>query len=222
MYGISAGMSHISGFKIIHSNLTTKNVLVDESVMRSITNARKMLIAKVSDFGLRSSLKKKSNALLSTSTRPTNMIRWKSPEALKETERISTKSDVWSFGVVMWEIMSECKCIPYTNMHNAEVIDYVLKNRNILDQPKECPDFIYELMKKCFTYEENGRPDFLALHDHFSKYIAPPNNNDTEGTITTTTSVGGGFGGGGREYAQYFDMNVQPAASMYARYNLVQ
>ena len=94
-------------------------------------------------------------------------VRWTAPEAIESLE-FTSASDVWSYGVVMWEIMSYGK-MPYGNDTNQKVIEAV-KNGYRLPQPMGCPKYIYQLMLDCWQEECRNRPTFNQIvesHDEF-------------------------------------------------------
>ncbi|ESO92090.1 hypothetical protein LOTGIDRAFT_147628, partial [Lottia gigantea] len=75
-------------------------------------------------------------------------VKWAPPEVLSYT-RFSSKSDIWAFGVLMWEIFTAGE-MPYGKMKNSDVVDYVVSDNKRLNQPPAAPDIIYKIMKKCW------------------------------------------------------------------------
>ena len=90
-------------------------------------------------------------------------IRWMSPQAL--CGHFSVASDVWSYGVVLWEMVTLADT-PYSIYNNHQVFDHV-KHGKIMDKPDGCPDDLYDVMKHCWSYRENQRPMFLDICDTF-------------------------------------------------------
>lgn len=82
-------------------------------------------------------------------------IKWAAPEVLNFM-RFSSKSDVWAFGVLMWEVYT-CGKMPYGRMKNPEVVEMVQSGR-VLDQPRFCPDYVYSVsiwVMKCYSFNFN-------------------------------------------------------------------
>lgn len=90
-------------------------------------------------------------------------IRWMSPEALSMGV-FSIKSDVWAFGVVLWEIVT-LGSTPYLGMGAQEVVTYV-RQGNICPQPVHCNDTLYDLMKSCWAYRADDRVTFTEAKRH--------------------------------------------------------
>jgi serine/threonine protein kinase len=82
------------------------------------------------------------------------------PESLKDGT-FTTSSDVWSFGVVLWEMVTLAE-LPYKGYSNQEVIETVIKGK-IIDRPEGCPDDLYDLMRECWQKRESRRPTFLDI-----------------------------------------------------------
>jgi len=131
--------------KIIHRDLSARNLLVDE--YDSI---------KVADFGL----SRNTNDNEYTSKSNLFPIRWTAPEACF-FGKYSTKSDVWSFGIVLYEIITKGK-IPYESFTNEEVLKQIEKGYRI-PCPDECPESLYIIMTKCWSKNPNDRPNFLEI-----------------------------------------------------------
>ena len=80
-------------------------------------------------------------------------------------KRFTTKSDVWSFGVCMWEILNFASVRPYAELTDTQLVG-LLQNRACptLPQPPQCPRELYELVVECCNLEETGRPSFREIH----------------------------------------------------------
>ncbi|XP_060888721.1 megakaryocyte-associated tyrosine-protein kinase isoform X1 [Labrus mixtus] len=141
---VCEGMGYLESKKLVHRDLAARNVLVaDDSV------------AKVSDFGLtKLDLKEPDNVKLP--------IKWTAPEALKK-EKFSTKSDVWSYGVLLWEIFSYGRQ-PYPKMSLKEVKERV-EGGYRMEAPEDCPPGVYSLMRICWKQEPRRRPTFHKLRE---------------------------------------------------------
>lgn len=141
---IAEAMAYLESKKFVHRDLATRNVLVSED------NS-----AKVSDFGL---AKDSAMGQLDAGKLP---IKWTAPEALRQ--KVSTsKSDVWSFGVVMWEIYSYGRS-PYPRMSQKEVVDSIVKGYR-MEIPDACPPEVYESTTlPCWDIDPVKRPTFAKL-----------------------------------------------------------
>ena len=99
-----------------------------------------------------------------------HFIKWSAPESLKYG-KFSSKSDIWSFGVCVWELFSKGE-MPYFTMTNAEAMEKVATGYR-LQQPKGCPDEVYKLMLSCWNEDPMERPSFEEvlniLNDLFQK-----------------------------------------------------
>eukprot|EP00049_Salpingoeca_infusionum_P013696 m.255857 g.255857 ORF g.255857 m.255857 type:complete len:1647 (+) comp15510_c1_seq1:574-5514(+) len=179
---VSAGMAYLSSKKFVHRDLACRNCLVSEN-----------LTTKVGDFGLSRSLdyaeyyRKNGEALLP--------VRWMDPLALC-SGRYTTETDVWSFGIVLWEIMTYGR-MPYPNQTNNQVFEGVIAGHR-LPQPTGCPDGVYDLMWNCWLLE--NRPTFESMEATLTEI----GRSIELGTITqsNTCSVGGVLGGGYKRVEQ--------------------
>lgn len=93
-----------------------------------------------------------------------------SPEALKDGI-FNTQSDVWSFGVVLWEITTLAEQ-PYQGMSNEQVLRFVMDN-GVLERPENCPDKLHELMCLCWQQNPRQRPSFIQLLESIKDHMAP-------------------------------------------------
>jgi serine/threonine protein kinase len=136
--GIAAGMYHLHSENIIHRDLAARNILLTDD-----------LIPKVSDFGLSRQKESDENVTESAS----GPLKWMAPEALKE-RKYSTKSDVWSFGVVVWEVVH--KEDPYPGLTPARAAMGVVFENLRLEVKEDCPPVLQTLIqsKFCFILEE--------------------------------------------------------------------
>ncbi|XP_073706358.1 tyrosine-protein kinase CSK-like [Garra rufa] len=141
---VCEAMEYLEANNFVHRDLAARNVLVSDDN-----------IAKVSDFGLT----REASTTQDTAKLP---VKWTSPEALRE-KRFSTKSDVWSFGILLWEIYSFGR-VPYPRIPLKEVVPRVEKGYK-MDAPDGCPAAVYDLMKQCWTLDPAGRPSFRLLRE---------------------------------------------------------
>ncbi|XP_077182545.1 tyrosine-protein kinase ITK/TSK-like [Paroedura picta] len=87
-------------------------------------------------------------------------IKWSAPEVFSYS-RYSSKSDVWSFGVLIWEVFSEGKT-PYENRSNAEVVEEISTGLRLY-KPRHACNIIYKLMRSCWSEKQDDRPSFSTL-----------------------------------------------------------
>ncbi|XP_036103433.1 ephrin type-A receptor 1 [Molossus molossus] len=158
LLGIASGMTYLSDQNYVHRDLAARNILVSQN-----------LCCKVSDFGL-TRLLDNFNGTYETQGGKIP-IRWTAPEAI--AHRIfTTASDVWSFGIVMWEVLSFGDK-PYGEMSNQEVMKSI-EDGYRLPPPVDCPAALYELMKNCWTYNYGHRPPFHQLKTQLEQLLNTP------------------------------------------------
>ncbi|XP_035527215.1 ephrin type-B receptor 3 [Morone saxatilis] len=156
--GIAAGMKYLSDMNYVHRDLAARNILVNSN-----------LVCKVSDFGL-------SRFLDDTSADPTYTsslggkipIRWTAPEAIA-FRKFTSASDVWSYGIVMWEVVSYGER-PYWDMSNQDVMTAVEQDYR-LPPPMDCPMVLHQLMLECWMKERNMRPKFSRIVSTLDKLL---------------------------------------------------
>ena len=151
---IASGMDYLSKKNHIHRDLACRNCLVSSP-----------LNIKIGDFGM--SQKLYTRDYYRVNGKAVLPIRWMSPEAVVYG-KFTTQSDVWSFGVVMWEVWSFAMQ-PYYGVTNEEVTQLVRKGKH-LDVPADCPEKIYEIMTECWSMDPACRPTFSELHDMLANY----------------------------------------------------
>eukprot|EP00045_Choanoeca_perplexa_P003467 m.31352 g.31352 ORF g.31352 m.31352 type:complete len:1235 (+) comp12063_c0_seq1:159-3863(+) len=140
---VANGMRAVAAAGCIHTDLAARNVLMKGGV------------AKVCDFGL----SKSSRYYLSRCTKAVP-LRWMAPEALDGL--FSSASDVWSFGILMWEVATNCQSMPYPTMSSALDVATAVKNGYRLGCPLLCPEQIFAVMASCWRAREL-RPTFDQL-----------------------------------------------------------
>ncbi|KAL0181932.1 hypothetical protein M9458_021307, partial [Cirrhinus mrigala] len=170
---VAAGMEYLSSHHVVHKDLAARNILVCDK-----------LNVKILDLGLfREVYSADYYKLMGTSPFP---IRWMSPEAILYG-KFSTDSDIWSYGVVLWEIFSY-GLQPYCGYSNQDVIEMV-RNRQVLSCPDDCPAWIYTLMLECWNEFPARRPRFKDIHARLRTWESLSNYNSsaqTSGASNTT------------------------------------
>ena len=150
---IACGMAELESHSFVHCNLKASNILVDKD-----------LVCKLASFNNVLCLKHNEKNRICTSHRVA--IRWQAPEVLNGS-KFSSKSDVWSFGVLLSELFTYGDR-PYGDMKADQVKRFVL-NKNKMSQPSGCPKEVYKLMKECFDTNVDKRPSFKTLHAQLKK-----------------------------------------------------
>ncbi|NXR28492.1 FES kinase, partial [Cinclus mexicanus] len=146
----AAGMEYLESKHCIHRDLAARNCLVTE---------RNTL--KISDFGM--SREEEDGIYASTGGMKQIPVKWTAPEALNYG-RYSSESDVWSFGILLWEAFS-LGAVPYANLSNQQTREAV-EHGVRLDPPEQCPEEVYQLMQRCWEYDPHKRPSFSTIHQN--------------------------------------------------------
>uniref|UniRef100_A0A8B9PH50 Tyrosine-protein kinase n=1 Tax=Apteryx owenii TaxID=8824 RepID=A0A8B9PH50_APTOW len=144
----AAGMEYLESKHCIHRDLAARNCLVTEKN-----------VLKISDFGM--SREEEGGVYASTGGMKQIPVKWTAPEALNYG-RYTSESDVWSFGILLWEAFS-LGAVPYANLSNQQMREAVEQGMR-LDPPEQCPDEVYRLMQRCWEYDPRKRPSFSTLH----------------------------------------------------------
>ncbi|KAM3595977.1 uncharacterized protein V6R79_006262 [Siganus canaliculatus] len=156
--GVASGMKYLTEMGFVHKRLAAHKVLVNAN-----------LGCKVSGF--RPLQEDKIEAIYTTLHGGKSVVLWTAPEAI-QYHRFSSASDVWSFGIVMWEVMSYGER-PYWDMGNQDVIK-AIEDGFRLPAPVNCPPHLHQLMLDCWQKERTERPTFSQIHSALSKSIRSP------------------------------------------------
>ncbi|XP_057296646.1 uncharacterized protein LOC130625556 isoform X2 [Hydractinia symbiolongicarpus] len=146
---VADGMNFLEQHNCVHRDLAARNVLLNDE-----------MVVKVADFGLardttgENYYKKESEGMLP--------MKWMAPEAIVD-QKYTSKSDVWSYGVLLWEMFS-LGLGPYPGIQNEDVLKYIKTGRR-MEKPKNCPDDVYEIMLQCWSVAVDLRPTFINLRN---------------------------------------------------------
>ncbi|XP_062608785.1 fibroblast growth factor receptor 4-like isoform X2 [Saccostrea cucullata] len=144
---ISKGMEHLSSLNVIHRDLAARNILIDRK-----------RVCKICDFGLARNVE--GEEVYERSSKGPQPIRWMAPESLSD-QCFTRKSDVWSYGVLLWEIVT-LGATPYPGMAAREVISTVMMGK-WLSRPLHCKPELYALMVRCWDMMPQNRPSFNEI-----------------------------------------------------------
>ncbi|XP_056146240.1 tyrosine-protein kinase Fer isoform X2 [Lampris incognitus] len=147
----ASGMAYLETKNCIHRDLAARNCLVGENS-----------VLKISDFGMS---RQEDDGVYSSSGLKQIPIKWTAPEALNYG-RYSSESDVWSYGILLWETFSLGVC-PYPGMTNQQAREQVEKGYRMAC-PQRCPEEVYKVMQRCWQYNPDERPKFAELQRDLS------------------------------------------------------
>ncbi|KAM9251459.1 tyrosine-protein kinase Fer-like isoform 1-T1 [Cariama cristata] len=147
----ASGMAYLESKNCIHRDLAARNCLVDENN-----------ILKISDFGMS---RQEDDGVYSSSGLKQIPIKWTAPEALNYG-RYTSESDVWSFGILLWETFSLGVC-PYPGMTNQQAREQVEKGYR-MSAPQKCSEEMYKIMQRCWAYKPENRPKFSEIQKELS------------------------------------------------------
>lgn len=188
MLDISRGMDYLSSKNIIHRDLAARNCMLNED-----------MTVCVADFGL--SKKIYSGDYYRQGSVSKLPVKWIALESLADNV-YTTQSDVWAFGVTMWEIMTRGQT-PYPGVENSEIYEFLIKGER-LKKPADCRDDIYEIMHSCWSPVPKCRPSFQQLVGQLEVLwlsLSPARTQKEPLLYVNLESNEGEHGGGGGAWA---------------------
>ena len=147
---VAIGLNYLQQKLCIHRNIKAKAIFLQENFN-----------CKIGDFKLARLLTQYQDECIATEDEGIP-VRWSAPEVIQK-RIFCLKSDVWSYGVLMYEIAT-CGCMPYSNQTNLEVLDYIIAGHH-MHRPSNCSENFYSLMIECWKQDPWTRPTFEALAD---------------------------------------------------------
>ncbi|KAG9332659.1 hypothetical protein JZ751_014757 [Albula glossodonta] len=155
---VARGMEYLAQKKFVHRDLAARNCMLDESYT-----------VKVADFGMARDILDKEYYSIQNHRKAKLPVKWMAIESL-QTQKFTTKSDVWSFGILMWELLTR-GASPYPDVDPYDITHYLLKGRR-LPQPQFCHDSLYTIMLQCWNPEPEQRPTFTSLVYEVSEILS--------------------------------------------------
>ncbi|KAF8374437.1 hypothetical protein PRIPAC_80866 [Pristionchus pacificus] len=155
---VCRGMAYLASKGIIHRDLAARNCMISSD-----------RCVRVADFGL--AIQSRYSVYDRDQPIPDRLpLKWLALETLRDRSAFSTHTDVWSFGVLLWELLSRASS-PYSQLSNHSVRSF-LESGGRLSQPLYCPDNVYELLLSCWRISPLDRPSFSSLHHSLSSLLS--------------------------------------------------
>eukprot|EP00117_Sycon_ciliatum_P013096 scpid10756/ scgid13900/ Proto-oncogene tyrosine-protein kinase ROS; Proto-oncogene c-Ros; Proto-oncogene c-Ros-1; Receptor tyrosine kinase c-ros oncogene 1; c-Ros receptor tyrosine kinase len=183
---ITAGLRYLETEKYVHRDVAARNCLVSfnpENSSLAVKPSSSGRIVKIADFGLARDIDRRDYYRI-MDDKALVPVRWMSPESLQD-KLFTGKSDVWAFGILLWEIFTYGQT-PYGEHTSVFDVYKFVTMGGILDQPQFCPTAMYKLMKQTWGRLARDRPTFRQLHDHLSTFQKSLNRRKT--LLTTLAS----------------------------------
>ncbi|KAK2716332.1 vascular endothelial growth factor receptor 1-like isoform X2 [Artemia franciscana] len=156
-YQILCGMEYLASRKVCHGDLAARNILLSENN-----------IVKISDFGLSRDVYK--SGLYTKKSNTPMPVKWMAPESIT-TLVFSTQSDVWAFGITIWELFSLGE-MPYAGIEpNAKFVEGLITGAGLLPMPRFATKDIYDVMRECWHKSPKERPSFSELKEHVGNLL---------------------------------------------------
>jgi serine/threonine protein kinase len=169
---VACAMDYLISMNYVHKDISARNVLIGDNLLVKLTD-----IAQYTDKYTKDYYKLQNKCL---------PVRWMAPESLL-FGRYAADTDVWSFGVLLWEIFSY-GATPYTGHTNPEVVQLV-RDRELLLIPDECPHSVYQVMTECWHENSVQRPTFADILNRFKSWDNAYNTANVHSMPSTNTNT---------------------------------
>ncbi|XP_033647397.1 hepatocyte growth factor receptor-like [Asterias rubens] len=188
---VAHGMEYLGRAKFVHRDLAARNCMVDDK-----------LVVKIADFGLSRDLSE-ADYYTSGDKHAKLPIKWMAPESM-ERRVYNAKTDVWSYGVLLWELFSGGSS-PYPGIRNRDIYDF-LKRGERMDPPRFCHIKISEIMQKCWRDSPKSRCSFREIVGEFDQLLT----TITPGDAPPLPATPRGLDGQGERYTDHGKGSIMP------------